>query len=98
MTVIFYHFPCYWLITLNKFDEVAKFSISLIPESVRWLRLNGRIEEAEEILRKVARRNKQPWPNAKLSAPTKTVETVSAKYLFVPTKMCISTLIQVFAW
>ena len=73
---------------------------SLVPESIRWLRVNGKTKEAEDVLKRIAKRNKKDWPvNVKLAAPSiKNNQTVSAKYLFYPFKMTISTLIQMFAW
>ena len=74
------------------------FHFSLIPESVRWMRLNNKTKEAEEILKNIAKRNKMKWPNIKLSNPKQVGESVSAKYLFVPLKMGISTILQAIAW
>jgi len=70
----------------------------LVPESIRWLRVNGRVDEAEDILKKIAKKNNKPWPNARLSVPKDSGESVSLKYLFLPSRVAISTLIQCFAW
>jgi len=71
-----------------------------IPESVRWCRVNDKMEQAEEILKRTARINNHPWPNAKLSSPPKSLggKRPTIKDVFVPWSMGISTLIQCFGW
>lgn len=71
-----------------------------IPESVRWCRVNNKLDQAENILRDVAKRNGKPWPNVKLSPPPKSSSERHASFidLFTPNKMCVSTLVQCFAW
>ena len=64
------------------------------------MRSNGKIEEAENVLKRIAKWNKKEWPvDVKLASPTnKNNKSVSAKYLFYPFRMAVSTLIQMFAW
>ncbi|XP_002158070.2 organic cation transporter protein [Hydra vulgaris] len=72
----------------------------IIPESVRWLRVSNKPLEAELVLRNIARRNKKPWPNAKLSDPptASLSHKASLKDLFLPKKKFIITFIQCFTW
>ena len=80
--------------------ECYPITFSLLPESFRWMRVSGKTEEAENVLKRIAKKNKKDWPvNVKL-APTsvKDKKSESAKYLFFPFKMAISTFIQMFAW
>ena len=70
-----------------------------IPESVRWLRVNKKMEEAEKILRKIAYRNKKPWPHATLTQiADSTRNKGSLKDLFFPKAKGISMLVQLFGW
>ena len=73
---------------------------SLVPESIRWLRVNGKTIEAEDVLKRIAKRNKRDWPVNVNLAPTvsENNKSVSVKYLFYPFQMAVSTLIQMFAW
>ena len=73
---------------------------SLVPESIRWLRVNGKTNEAEDVLKCIAKRNKKDWPVNVNLAPTvsENNKSLSVKYLFYPFQMAVSTLIQMFAW
>ncbi|XP_065065328.1 solute carrier family 22 member 15-like [Rhopilema esculentum] len=74
----------------------AKF----VPESIRWLNLNGRQEEAMKLLRRIAKFNKKQLPdNVTLKAPC-TGPKVKANPidLFVPTKMALQSLVQSYVW
>ncbi|XP_066920689.1 organic cation transporter protein-like [Clytia hemisphaerica] len=71
------------------------------PESVRWLRVKDRIDEAEAILKKVARVNKMQVPDdIRLSSPPKSPMGKKTTFidLFRPSHIAISTAIQCFAW
>eukprot|EP00795_Rhopilema_esculentum_P001039 gene1041-15367_t len=74
----------------------AKF----VPESIRWLNLNGRQEEAMKLLRRIAKFNKKELPdNVTLKAPfTGPKVKASPIDLFVPTKMALQSLVQSYAW
>lgn len=54
---------------------VHGFIFRLVPESPRWLMQRGRYEEADKILKKVARINKRPLPE---TFTTKTVTHVDS--------------------
>eukprot|EP00795_Rhopilema_esculentum_P015781 gene15781-7079_t len=69
-----------------------------IPESVRWLRVNNKLDEAESVLQKVAKVNKRPKPSVKLSETEETTESGTYADLFRPWKVCKSSLIQSYAW
>ena len=72
-----------------------------IPESVRWLNLQGRKEEAMKILRRVAKMNKKQIPdNVTLKAPRIDASSEKARPLdlFRPMKMGLRTIIQAYAW
>ena len=76
------------------------FFVRFIPESVRWLRIQGRLDDATEILRKVAKMNKKEFPAVKLAPVTERGTTLKASPLDIwrPRKMALKTLIQGFAW
>ena len=69
-----------------------------VPESVRWLRVNERVDEAEAILRKVAKTNGKAQPTVKLSAAEKDTAHGTYADLFRPASTCRDTLVQSFAW
>ena len=68
-----------------------------IPESVRWLLVNGRKDEAREILEKVAKVNKKEMPMEDLHVPEKT-DSKGVLELFKTWKMAKLSLIQIYAW
>jgi len=68
-----------------------------IPESVRWLRVNHRLEEAEQILSKVAKVNRRMMPDARLSGVNSNTHASFAN-LFAPCQMAICTMILCFTW
>uniref|UniRef100_A0A7M5WT68 Major facilitator superfamily (MFS) profile domain-containing protein n=1 Tax=Clytia hemisphaerica TaxID=252671 RepID=A0A7M5WT68_9CNID len=70
-----------------------------IPESVRWLRLKGKIEEALEIFQRIADWNGRKLnPNASLSMVQGVEHSSNPLDLFKTKRMAIKTLIQGFAW
>ena len=69
-----------------------------VPESVRWLRTKKKINEAENVLKKIGKRNRK-ISNASLSAPPEgAVKNTSYKDLFIPPSMALSTLVQCYTW
>jgi len=74
----------------------AKF----IPESVRWLNLKGRREQAMEILRRIAKFNKKEIPDEITLKSQKVQGQSSSSFLdlFKPFRMAMQTLVQFYAW
>lgn len=71
-----------------------------IPESVRWYRVNNKLEKAEQVLRRIAKINKKQWPNNVKILGLKNQQNVQTtiKDVFLPWKMGVYTLIQCFGW
>ncbi|XP_066928941.1 organic cation transporter protein-like [Clytia hemisphaerica] len=70
-----------------------------VPESVRWLRLKGRFDEALDIFQKVADWNgKTLDPNAKIARVLVVKNHASPIDLFKTKKLAKKTLLQGFAW
>jgi len=69
-----------------------------VPESIRWLRVNDRLEDAEKILNDTARMNGKPMPNVKLAAANQQHAQGTYADLFRPWPMCRDTLIQNYTW
>ena len=70
---------------------------SFTPESVRWLLKKGRVSEAREILKKVARINGKEMPEEELDLP-KEERLGDFRDLFSSLKMMHKTLGSWFAW
>ena len=79
----------------------AKTNLSMvrrfIPESVRWLLVNGRKEEAREILTNVARINKRDMPSDELQVPATTINKGFLD-LFKTWRLAKLSVIQLYAW
>lgn len=74
-----------------------RFVRRFIPESVRWLLVNGRKEEAREILTNVARINKRDMPSDELKVPATTINKGFLD-LFKTWKLAKLSIIQLYAW
>ncbi|XP_065069180.1 solute carrier family 22 member 15-like isoform X3 [Rhopilema esculentum] len=72
----------------------------LVPESARWLIVNGKPEELVEILTRIAKMNGKEVPaigNIEVTKePTEGLKHFI--YLFTPKQIAISSLVQGFAW
>ena len=69
-----------------------------VPESVRWLRVNDKLEEAEDILQNIAKVNGRPKPSVKLSKAEKDTKYGTYADLFRTWPICKATLVQCYAW
>lgn len=80
--------------------QTFSFFISLTPESVRWLLKKGRVSEAREILRKVARLNGKEIPDEALQLPNdeKVERLGDLRDLFISGKMAHKTLASWLMW
>ena len=74
------------------------FFFRFVPESIRWLRVNDRLEDAEKILIETARINGKPPPKVTLTAANQEHAQGTYADLFRPWSMCRDTLIQNYAW
>ena len=71
-----------------------------IPESVRWLNLNGKGDEAMKILRRIAKFNKREIPNEITLKCSSKEENSSGSLLDLFRPLCIAkqTMVQFYAW
>ena len=60
----------------------VSFVFSFIPESARWLLTKGRHEEANEVLKKLARWNKRDLPEAEKLVQAIDRQGVAKKYTY----------------
>ena len=74
------------------------FYFRYVPESVRWLRTQNKVNAAENILKEIGQRNGK-FSNASLSAPPEgAVKNTSYKYLFTHLSIAMCTLVQCYTW
>lgn len=70
----------------------------LIPESMRWLRVNQRTEEAEKIYKNIARFNNIEVPDVKLQEIAASDKKVSMKVIFQKKKIILFILTHGVLW
>jgi len=70
------------------------------PESARWLILNGRKDEVQDILQRIARTNKKQLQEIRIADIDKEVKPGFKHFvrLFTPRKIAFRSLIQGFTW
>jgi len=68
-----------------------------IPESVRWLLVKGKTDDARNVLENVAKVNKKEMPSDKLHVPV-TTATKGVLELFRTWKMAKLSIIQIYHW
>lgn len=71
---------------------------SLTPESVRWLMIKGKTEQAKEIFRKIAKVNKMPMSDMDLKPPEDDQRLGDVRELFATRKMVQKTLLSWYCW
>ena len=79
---------------------VIKLLSRFVPESIRWLRLNGRIEDARTILKRIARFNSKDVNYIDVEE-IKDEPFQGLKYildLFRPRTVAVQSLIHGYAW
>lgn len=70
-----------------------------VPESVRWLRLKGRVDDALVIIRKIGKCNgKVLDPNVTLSVPPAKKSITNPLDIFHSKKMTLNTIVLIFAF
>ena len=82
-----------------------QFHFSLVPESVRWLLQNDKIDSAKNVFNKMAARNKKTSPEkedlvkvAQSPEFTPVVQKYSYKHLLITPKLRSRTLVMAFLW
>ena len=74
------------------------YDFRYVPESVRWLRTKKKLNEAEDILKKIGKINRR-FTNASLSElPEGADKNTSYNDLFITFSMAMSTLVQCYTW
>ena len=73
-------------------------TVSLTPESVRWLMVRGKVEEAKTIFRKMAKVNKRTMPDEELEVPEDTDRLGDVRDMFVSRKMTQTTVLSWYCW
>ena len=75
--------------------------LSLYPESLRWLLVKGKMEEAEKLYRKIARVNGKELPEERLEIETKTGNETrlgDIRDLFRTRYLRATTVVTCFSW
>ena len=74
------------------------YDFRYVLESVRWLRTKKKLNEAEDILKKIGKINRR-FTNASLSElPEGADKNTSYNDLFITFSMAMSTFVQCYTW
>lgn len=68
------------------------------PESIRWMTVHGKHEEAETLLAEIAKTNRKTVPNAILATPPRVEGNASILRIFHPFSVFVETAIQMMIW
>ena len=71
---------------------------SFTPESVRWLMIKGKMGEAVNVFKRMARVNKTIMPQEELKLPNDDQKLGDARELFATRKMTQKTLMSWYSW
>lgn len=77
---------------------ILLLSYKFVPESVRWLRLKGRLDEALEIFKTMAKFNGRKFNINATLRPVSGQSKSSPLELFITKRMAIRTSLQGFVW
>ena len=80
---------------------ILVFTWWFVPESCRWLRVRGKMDQAMEVMRRAAKWNRKIFPeDMALSTPSFASDSHKTNVLdlFCSCKLITSTSIQGFAW
>ena len=88
---------------LSVSNYIADFHTSLVPESMRWLRLQGRHADVIKILKKAAKVNGKDIPDGVELKPMQKLDIEENKKgsvldLFRPLRMLLFSTAQGFGW
>ena len=74
------------------------FNFSLTPESVRWFMVKGKIEEAKQVFRRMAKVNKRTMPDEDLKLPDDDQRLGDVRELFATRSMVQKTVLSWYCW
>lgn len=76
------------------------FGYVLIPESIHWLRVQGKMDKLHATFKKIAERNKTKFPENVIieCCELSLLEKVNPLKLFKTKKLFSSTCVQMYAW
>lgn len=85
---------------------IHMYVVSIVPESLRWLAVKGRLEEARSVLNKMATFNKKPMPDTSIleliameeKAEGEKSKSYTYKHLFLTRSLTKRTVITWYIW
>lgn len=69
-----------------------------IPESFHWLRINNRLEEAENILQQLCKANGNELPKSSLKPVEVNINTAKSSSIFKYRSVFIGVVVQCLIW